>query len=47
MLKIFNPPLEVVLIDKLESLWRSAFGEGFVTDVPKSLLRERAVAAQG
>ena len=41
MLKIFNPPLEAVLTDTLESLWRSAFGEGFVTDVPNSLLTER------
>ena len=43
MLKIFNPPLDLVLVDKLETLWRSAFGEDFVTDVPKSLLIDREV----
>ena len=47
MLKIFNPPLEVALTDTLESLWSSAFGEGFVTDVPNSLLTERAATSQG
>ena len=43
MLKIFNPPLDFVLVDKLEILWQSAFGEDFVTDVPRSLLIEREV----
>tara|TARA_Y100000758_G_C16067542_1_gene426781 strand:- start:2249 stop:3220 length:972 start_codon:yes stop_codon:yes gene_type:complete len=43
VLKIFNPPLDFVLVDKLEILWQSAFGEDFVTDVPRSILIEKEV----
>ena len=42
MLKILNPPLDTILVNNLDTLWRSAFGKDFVTDVPRSLLTENA-----
>ena len=42
MLEIFNAPLDSILVDNLDTLWRSAFGKDFVTDVPRALLTENA-----